>query len=39
MNPEELLIKLKHGSSPKIQQSLDVIYEVCIEQKERGDMC
>lgn len=36
MNPEELLKKLKHGSSLKIQQSLDAIYEVCIEQQERG---
>ena len=36
MNPEELLNKLKHGSSLKIQQSLDAIYEVCIEQQERG---
>lgn len=36
MTPEELLHKLKHGSSLKIQQSLDAIYEVCIEQQERG---
>ena len=36
MNPEELLHKLKYGSSLKIQQSLDAIYEVCIEQQERG---
>ncbi|ENX20775.1 hypothetical protein F892_02802 [Acinetobacter vivianii] len=36
MNPEELLNKLKHGSSLKIQQSLDAIYAVCIEQLERG---
>lgn len=36
MNPEELLNKLKHGSSLKIQQSLDAIYEVCIEQQKRG---
>lgn len=36
MNPEELLNKLKHGSSQKIQQSLDAIYDVCIEQRERG---
>ena len=36
MNPEELLSKLKHGSSSKIQQSLDAIYAVCTEQKERG---
>lgn len=36
MNPEELLNKLKLGSSHKIQQSLDAIYDVCIEQQERG---
>lgn len=36
MNPEELLNKLKLGSSLKNQQSLDVIYEICIEQQERG---
>ncbi|MCE7531673.1 gamma-mobile-trio protein GmtX [Acinetobacter nosocomialis] len=36
MKPEELLNKLKHGSSLKIQQSLDAIYVICIEQKERG---
>lgn len=36
MNPEELLNKLKDGSSLKIQQSLDAIYEVCVEQQERG---
>ncbi|WP_335968399.1 gamma-mobile-trio protein GmtX [Acinetobacter bereziniae] len=36
MNPEELLNKLKRGSSLKIQQSLDAIYDVCIEQQERG---
>ena len=36
MNSEELLNKLKHGSSLKIQQSLDAIYEICVEQQERG---
>ena len=36
MNSEELLNRLKHGSSLKIQQSLDAIYEVCLEQQERG---
>ncbi|MCU4387339.1 gamma-mobile-trio protein GmtX [Acinetobacter haemolyticus] len=36
MNPEELLNKLKLGSSLKTQQSLDAIYEICIEQQERG---
>ena len=36
MNPEELLNKLKVGSSLKVQQSLDAIYEICTEQQERG---
>lgn len=36
MNPEELLNKLKVGSSLKVQQSLDAIYEICSEQQERG---
>ena len=36
MNSEELLNRLKHGSSLKIQQSLDAIYEICVEQQERG---
>jgi hypothetical protein len=36
MNPEDLLNKLKVGSSLKIQQSLDAIYEICTEQQERG---
>ena len=36
MKPEELFNKLKVGSSLKIQQSLDAIYEICTEQQERG---
>lgn len=36
MKPEELLNKLKVGSSLKIQQSLDAIHEICTEQQERG---
>ncbi|RVT37069.1 hypothetical protein ENC20_03670 [Acinetobacter indicus] len=36
MYPEELLNKLKLGSSLKIQQSLDTIYAICTEQQERG---
>ena len=36
MTSEELLNRLKHGSSLKIQQSLDAIYEICVEQQERG---
>src|SRR5690554_2654423 len=36
MNPEELLTTLQKGSSKKIQETLAAIYNVCIEQKERG---
>ncbi|WP_180023280.1 gamma-mobile-trio protein GmtX [Acinetobacter sp. YH1901134] len=36
MSPEELLSKLKHNSSLKVQQSLDAIYAICVEQRERG---
>lgn len=36
MKAEDLLKELKQNTSTKIQQSLDAIYEVCLEQKERG---
>ena len=36
MNAEEILKELKKDTSIKIQQSLDAIYEVCMEQQERG---
>ncbi len=36
MNTEEFLNELKKDTSIKIQQSLDAIYEVCMEQQERG---
>lgn len=36
MSPEDLLIRLKKESSPRIQQSLDAIFTVCKEQQERG---
>ena len=36
MSPEDLLNELKKHSSLKIQQSLDAIYEVCMEQQDRG---
>lgn len=36
MNAEDFLIELKKNTSIKIQQSLDSIYEVCLEQQERG---
>ena len=36
MNAEDFLKELKIDASLKIQQSLDAIYEVCLEQQERG---
>lgn len=36
MSPKELLEKLKPTVSSKKQRTLDVIYEICIEQVERG---
>ncbi|WP_286833663.1 gamma-mobile-trio protein GmtX [Acinetobacter sp. UBA3132] len=36
MDPEDLLKELKKNSTLKAQQSLDAIYEVCNEQKDRG---
>lgn len=36
MHAEDLLKELKKNTSLKIQQSLDAIYEVCVEQQERG---
>lgn len=36
MDPLELLESLKKDSSNKVQESLDAIYEICQEQKERG---
>ena len=36
MKAEVFLKELKKNTSIKIQQSLDAIYEVCIEQQERG---
>ncbi|KCX36195.1 hypothetical protein J577_2579 [Acinetobacter sp. 263903-1] len=36
MDPEDLLKELKKNSTLKVQQSLDAIYEVCNEQKDRG---
>nr|WP_279052084.1 gamma-mobile-trio protein GmtX [Acinetobacter tandoii] len=36
MDAEEFLNELKKNTSMKIQQSLDAIYEICIEQQERG---
>lgn len=36
MSPLELLESLKKNSSNKVQESLDAIYEICQEQKERG---
>lgn len=36
MSPLELLESLKKDSSNKVQESLDAIYEICQEQKDRG---
>lgn len=36
MSPEELLKYLKSTTNTRIHHSLDAIYEVCLEQKERG---
>ncbi|MDH1705893.1 gamma-mobile-trio protein GmtX [Acinetobacter johnsonii] len=36
MDAEEFLNELKKNNSMKIQQSLDAIYEICMEQQERG---
>lgn len=36
MSPAEILSKLKENASKKTQETLDAIYEICIEQKERG---
>lgn len=36
MDSKILLETLKQGSSNKVQESLEAIYEICLEQKERG---
>ena len=36
MSPAEVLLKLKENASKKTQETLDSIYEICVEQKERG---
>lgn len=36
MTPKDILLKLKAISSPKTGRTLDAIYEVCLEQEERG---
>jgi hypothetical protein len=36
MTPEELLIELKSEVNLKVGQTLQVIYEVCEEQRKRG---
>jgi hypothetical protein len=36
MTPEKLLEQLKTGASNKIQETLDAVYEVCSEQRDRG---
>jgi hypothetical protein len=34
MDAEEFLIELKKNTSMRIQQSLDAIYEICMEQQK-----
>lgn len=36
MSPAEVLSRLKENASKKTQDTLDSIYEICIEQRERG---
>lgn len=36
MKPKELLEKLKETVSPKACKTLDAIYEICLEQEQRG---
>ncbi|MCL7942963.1 gamma-mobile-trio protein GmtX [Marinobacter sp. ATCH36] len=36
MKPNELLEKLKEKSSPKVGKTLDAIYQICVEQEQRG---
>jgi len=36
MNPKELLQKLKQDVSLKVQETLDAIYQICLEQQERA---
>lgn len=36
MKPEEVLEKLKQKASKKTKDTLDALFEICMEQKERG---
>ena len=36
MKPDDLLKKLKETASPKGCQTLDAIYQICVEQEQRG---
>lgn len=36
MSPNDTLAKLKLGASSKVQQTLDAIFQTCVEQEERG---
>lgn len=36
MSPEDLLVKLKQNVSIKAQETLDAIFQICNEQRERG---
>lgn len=36
MRPEDLLSKLKESSTPRTVKTLDVVFQICIEQEQRG---
>lgn len=36
MHPDDLLDQLKKTASPRKQQTLELIYDICREQYERG---
>lgn len=36
MSPEEILVKLKENASARARKTLDAIYEICDEQRQRG---
>jgi len=36
MKPQQVLKKLKEKASPKACKTLDIIFEICIEQRQRG---
>ena len=36
VSPEEILVKLKENASARARKTLDAIYEICDEQRQRG---